>query len=181
MKHSITVFVLSILLLVGCENYEDENYDITTIDRAACGVFEVDSLFIPITAKVIPDTIETISEQIDSLVSWGSVFTVNKDSLWKVSVPEDTVYTVFTSTTSITTIFYYNKKLKMMLVDVTGNIIEPNTDIMSLELIAECEYVINRDPHEFGRDEFSFGNASYLVRFTMDDPAAFKIVVLNEE
>ena len=181
MKHAITVFVLSILLLVGCDDYEDETYNITAIDRTACGVFEVDTLLNTVTAKVIPDTIQTLSEQITFLDTSGSIFTVNNDSLWKFTVPADTVYTIFKSTASIPTIFYYNKKLKMIVTDGSGNNIEPDTDVLSLEMIAECEYIVSRDPHEFGRLEFSFGNASYLVRFTMEERASFKMVVLNEE
>ncbi len=181
MKHAITVFILSILLLVGCDDYEDETYSISATDRAACEVYEVDTLFNTVAAKVIPDTIQTISEQIDSLVSWGSVFSVNEDSLWKFTVPADTVYTIFTSAASIPTIFYYNKKLKLTVTDGTGNTIEPDTDVLPLEMVADCEYIFSRDPHEFGREVFSFANASYLVRFTMEESAGFKMVVLNEE
>ncbi|MFQ6678009.1 MAG: hypothetical protein ACE5D0_06765 [Fidelibacterota bacterium] len=170
------LYLLGVLMIViSCDNYSDESYTISDIDGKACQVFSADTVFKTVTSYTLDDSLDSVDEQIDSLIAWDSEIFFNPDTLQKISKSEDTTYSVLQITTSGDYVIYTNKFVKMSLWDTSDNLSDVTNLSIDLETVAECNDEIAL------RNEYSFTSGSYLVQFLMEEASGFNLVIRNKE
>ncbi len=179
MRKFISILLSGIVistLWVACDDYQDETYTISDLDAAACRIYTVDTLSITLRLGTFPDTLTTFADQVAYLDSAGVVFEVNSDSLWDVRFNTNETYAVFNvQTAGIKVIYLYTEKsVNMALFGEDSLNYVPLSQTIDLETVAACEGI-------FGRAEYDLPAGPVLVYLTSEEPANFKMVVLNKE
>jgi len=177
-KKILTISILSIFLIGvfwGCEEYQDETYNISSLDTDACYLFFLhDTSSTLITAKKLTTYNETwensifimshIPAVIDSLMS-DNIVVAEDETRFKIttSVNVDTNYVAF-NTESKNLVVYVDDFVELNIMNESGTIIAPATNAIDMETIyysvtpdtsqdIDCSKVRVREVYNFTEDK----------------------------
>jgi len=179
-KKILTISILSIFLIGGfwgCDDYQDETYNISSLDTEACYLFFLhDSSSTKITARELTtynaswenDSIMThIPAIIDSLVADDIVVSENDQTRFKIttSVIVDTNY-VALNTESKNLVIYVDDFVELHIISQGCAVITPSTNAIDMETIyysvtpdttqdpdLDCSRVRVREVYNFTEDK----------------------------
>ncbi len=177
----IGYIIIGALLIISCDNYMDEDYEISEMDGAACGVFMADTTFNQFPSLALEDSLSLNAsgtgnaERIDSLIAWNAEILFYPDTLIKVSKSADTSYSVIQISSAGDYVVYTNKNLKINLRDADNTIADVTNMAMDLETVADCSEDIAF------RQEYTLTTGYYLTEFIMENASGFAMVILNKE
>lgn len=170
----------------GCDKYQSESYEISTIDAEACAQIQ-DTLYNSVSAVKLTDfdstwTHDNVQQNvpaiIDSLKANGIVVSEDDLSTWITTVAvEDTNYVCFsTNLTSVT--FYSDQIIKFQLLDTDGEINRVTSLAMPLETVGGC---INDDgnPIVKTRLEYASPDDDYLLYIINQEQTIGKTIILS--
>ena len=176
-KYELLCFLLFLIISLsflsfGCDKYQSESYEISTVDARACAQIQ-DTLYNSVTAVKLTDfdstwTHENVPQNvpaiIESLITNGIVVSEGDLSTWITTVKlelEDTNYVCFQTNLS-SEIFYSDKDIGLKLMDVQGDFRNISSISMPLETVGGC---LNEqgNPQIKTRIEYTSPDNEYLL------------------
>ena len=191
------LFIL--IILVRCDDYQDEDYDISSLDSKACNLLSIpDSLGILLEAAMITDVDSTWSNDDlndiatllkDELLSKQIIVNETDSNKYSISLSalSDTQY-VCLSTNSPNIVIYLDDFPVVNIYDDSGMIIKPDSYNIPLETIF---YTTVTEPDEWDascehlkvRIEHSISGADYIMQLVRTDqmttPDKLSLLVLR--
>ncbi len=162
--------VLALFVLVGCEKFQQETYEMSDYDQKACSILQseqADTLRPPTVDSINPEWTPDnapghATELADSLRARGLVISEGEKN--HVVVPPakaDTSYLCLTVESQEITLFL-SDVADVALIDLQGKVIQADRTSIPFEVAAEC-------PDILARLTFSVKPGTYLLLFGMND------------
>ncbi|MDP7127645.1 MAG: hypothetical protein V1257_06445 [Candidatus Neomarinimicrobiota bacterium] len=170
-EHIFFMFFIYVLC-IGCDDYEEESFSISQMDKLVCERLNSDSLAVKNIAIGLDTSFATMSDSIEYIKSLDSSIINISASPWSVLISRDTCYLSLNG--SGETLIATNESLDILLFENNGQKVSPETQTLDLITVSDC-------PEMKTRYVFNLTSGDYLMRITGGKLTRTLFVVMDNE
>ena len=173
MKKTHTIIIFMILsLIVGCDDFKEESFSMSQIDKRACEQLNADSLAVENVAVGLDTSFTTMADTIEYIKSLDSSMISISSDPWSVRISKDTCFLSLNG--SGETLIVINESVDVTLFAENGKNLPPESFTIDLSTVSEC-------PEMKARYLFNFVSGDYLMRITGGKLTKTLFVIMNNE
>lgn len=181
---ALVVCIPLIVLLISCEEYQEEDFTIADMDARACELFEdTVSVKIPRFPLVSFDSTwvdsavyENVLEILDSLEA-NEIIVTDSDTSFTITTAENVeMYYICFFTELNEVVIFSNYFTDMNIIDADGTVINKESSVISLETVAGCSEIRTRNVYNLSERK----NLLQIVKIESDQTGGkpFLLVIL---
>ncbi len=170
-KYKILIYII-FTLFVGCDDFEEESFSMSEIDKRACEQLNTDSLAVENVAVGLDTSFVTMADSIEYLKSLDSSMISISSDPWLVRISRDTCFLSLNG--SGETLIVINESVDVSLFSVNGMNLPPESHTIELSTVSEC-------PEMKSRYIFDLTSGDYLMRITGGKLIQTLFVIVNNE
>lgn len=170
-KYKILIFII-FALVVGCDDFTEESFSMSEIDKRACEQLNADSSAVENVAVGLDTSFVTMADTIEYIKSLDSSMIGISSNPWLVRISRDTCF--LTLNGSGETLIVINESVDVSLFSENGMNLTPESHTIELSTVSDC-------PEMKSRFIFDLVSGDYVMRITGGKLTQTLFVIMNNE